>query len=163
MRIPVIIASILVASSVQAGEVKGRAIIIDGDTIKIGDERIRLAGIDAPEKDQFCVDDAKTKKWPVGAATSAALAETINGEDVTCAFVDAAARDKYGRVLGTCWQAGASVTINEMMVASGLAYAYRKYSAAYILAEENARRRGRGVWEEGVLCLTPEAWRAGSK
>ena len=45
---------LLVFTKALSEEITGKAIVIDGDTIKINDERIRLYGIDAPEKEQIC-------------------------------------------------------------------------------------------------------------
>ena len=42
-----------------AGEISGFPVITDGDTIKILNNRIRLHGIDAPEKKQKCTKNAK--------------------------------------------------------------------------------------------------------
>jgi endonuclease YncB( thermonuclease family) len=42
-----------------AGAVAGKSRVIDGDTLDVGSRRIRLAGIDAPEREQQCIDAAK--------------------------------------------------------------------------------------------------------
>jgi endonuclease YncB( thermonuclease family) len=52
---------------------------IDGDTIRIGAERFRLWGIDAPEARQTCADG-----WPAGQVASQALASLMQGRAVTC-------------------------------------------------------------------------------
>ncbi len=52
-------------------DITGPARIIDGDTIDIAGERIRLHGIDAPESGQTCVADGVT--WPCGQSATAAL------------------------------------------------------------------------------------------
>jgi endonuclease YncB( thermonuclease family) len=48
------LAMLLLAPAASAGDLVGQASIIDGDTIKIYGQRIRLFGIDAPEHDQLC-------------------------------------------------------------------------------------------------------------
>lgn len=51
-------------------DISGSARVIDGDMLAIGDKRIRLAGIDAPERGQDC-EDADVKAWACGAAATA--------------------------------------------------------------------------------------------
>lgn len=55
------------ASPALAAEITGIPRIVDGDTVEIGQVKIRLAGIDAPETDQVCLD-AKGEKWACGIA-----------------------------------------------------------------------------------------------
>ena len=61
-----------------AGDLTGRASVIDGDTIEIHTERIRLEGVDAPESGQSCTD-AEGHAWPCGQRAAFALAEDLTG------------------------------------------------------------------------------------
>ena len=61
----------------QAGEVTGRASIVDADTIDIGKVRIRFADIDAMESDQLCTDD-KRVKYLCGQEAANALADLLS-------------------------------------------------------------------------------------
>src|SRR3954453_2671212 len=104
----------------------GSARVIDGDTLDIRGVRVRLEGIDAPEIGQTCgrKDEAA---WPCGRQAAAALAMLVAGREVRC---EDRGRDVYGRVLGLCFVDG--LEINAHMVRSGLAWAFVKYSHAYV-------------------------------
>ena len=106
-------------------DITGPARIIDGDTIDIAGERIRLHGIDAPEAAQTCVAGGVT--WPCGQSATAALAEFIGGAAVSCR---ARGTDKYGRTIATCYVQGED--IEAWMVLNGWALAYRRYSLEYV-------------------------------
>lgn len=53
-------------------------------------------------------------------------------------------RDRYGRALGVCFQG--DIDLNDWMVRQGYALAYRRYSTAYVEAENEARTVRRGLW-----------------
>jgi endonuclease YncB( thermonuclease family) len=115
--------------------------VIDGDTISIGETRVRLEGIDAPESEQTC----KRKwfgSWPCGATATSALAKLVEGRPVSC---DPRGHDKYGRVLAICYADGKD--INAQMVRQGLAWAFVKYSKSYVTEEAQARAEGIGIWQ----------------
>ena len=62
----------LSAFAARAETILGEARIVDGDTVDIGEKKIRLHGIDAPETDQLCLD-TKGEKWACGIAARDAL------------------------------------------------------------------------------------------
>ena len=96
-------------------EIAGKARIIDGDTIDIAGQRIRLHGMDAPETKQTCV--AKGKRWPCGEYAGFAIAEMIGKNWVHCRERD---RDRYGRIVADCNLAGLEgPNVNEWMVSDG--------------------------------------------
>jgi endonuclease YncB( thermonuclease family) len=120
---------------VQAGgEIAGVASVIDGDTIEIHGQRIRLHGIDAPEGGQTCLD-AAGRNWRCGQRAALALQDLIGRRTVTCHERDV---DRYGRIVGQCLVG--DLGINEWLVAQGLALAYRHYSRDYVAAEDQADR-----------------------
>lgn len=118
------------------GEVVG---VIDGDTIEVlhdgKSERIRLRGIDAPEKRQAFGKDSKR-----------AASELSFGEEVT---VEEYGRDKYGRTLGEVILPD-DRSLNRELVRRGHAWQYRKYSDDSTLErlETDARRSRRGLWKD---------------
>jgi endonuclease YncB( thermonuclease family) len=115
----------------------GIASVIDGDTIEIHGQRIRLAGIDAPESSARCRD------WNVYRAAADELSERIGGRTVTCTITGAP--DRYGRQVAQCSAGG--VDLNAWMVTQGFARDWPRYSGgAYAQAEARARAAERGVW-----------------
>lgn len=128
----------------------GWAEVVDGDTIKIEGERIRLHGIDAPERRQTCRRGGE--EYACGIGATKALSALMGGRGVACRSVD---RDRYGRTVAKCFVGGRD--INEWMVREGWAVAYRKYSTDYAPAEDEARRENRGLWA-GAFML-PWDWR----
>lgn len=122
-----------------AGEASGLARVIDGDTLHIGDIKVRMHGIDAPENDQTCNRDSKD--WACGKRSTKHLRDLIGGRKVHCTWQE---QDRYGRALGVC-QSGEQ-NLNAAQVAAGLAVAYRRYSNDYVALEEQARTTGKGIW-----------------
>lgn len=122
----------------NAATLAGRVVkVADGDTITVLDasltqHRIRLYGIDAPEK-----------KQPFGTVCRGVLASLVAGQQVQ---VDVRDQDRYGRSIGIVTVG--KTDANEKMVDQGCAWAYRKYSTAYLPEEAEARRRGVGLWAD---------------
>ncbi len=124
-----------------SGALTGPVRVIDGDTIEIAGERLRLEGIDAPESSQTC-GRKWVGSWDCGQAATRALVAMTQGQDVTCA---PRGRDKYHRILGVCFAGG--LDLNAEMVRRGMAWAFLKYSRSYEEAEAEARARRLGIWE----------------
>ncbi len=123
-----------------AARLSGSARVIDGDTLDLAGVRVRLSGIDAPEKAQTC-QRADGRAWACGSEATAALRQLAEGAPMTCEVED---RDRYGRAVSRCQVGGADV--GKAMVRSGLALAYRRYSTRYVGDEADARRREAGMW-----------------
>ena len=120
--------------------IKGKAKIIDGDTIHIGINKIRLHGIDAPEIKQTCLinDDV----WDCGIESGKALKKFILEREVNCKIIDI---DRYKRFVGVCFINNEN--INQYMVKNGWAIAYRYYSKQFIEDEEIAKKNKLGIWQ----------------
>jgi endonuclease YncB( thermonuclease family) len=117
--------------------------IADGDTLTIlidgnSQVKVRLAGIDAPEKTQA-----------FGNASKKLLSNKVFSQNIK---VEARGKDKYGRVLGIIRLGDQD--INEYMIAEGLAWHYKKYAKdqpageadQYSRTEEIARLNKKGLW-----------------
>lgn len=135
-------------------QISGPASVTDGDTLRIGSQKIRLHGIDAPESRQTC--KASGKSWRCGAAATRALRKRIAGRTVAC---DERDRDRYGRIVAVCRVAGKDV--NAWMVSQGWAVAYRKYSRDYVSEESAAKSGRRGLWKGEFV--PPSRWRRGER
>ena len=113
--------------------------VIDGDTIRLGDVKIRFSGIDAPEINQTCV--ASEGKVACGKISRDLLIEKVTNNKISCTDEG---KDFYGRVLGECFVNGES--LSAYLVREGFAFAYRKYSNKYIQDEEYAKFNKLGMW-----------------
>jgi endonuclease YncB( thermonuclease family) len=132
--------------------VTGSARVIDGDSIEIAGVRIRLHGVDAPERDQDC-RDANGKTYSCGRAAMRALAAAVSGRSVTCTPIQV---DQYNRDIATCTVDG--VDLGETMVRGGHALDYARHSRGrYAAVEQEARAARRGLWA-GTF-ETPAIWR----
>ena len=126
----------------ESTSITGPARIIDGDTIEINHQRIRLWGIDAPERDQ-----------PGGAQATAYLQRMTFNESVNCNPRDT---DRYHRIVAKCSAIGHDV--GGILVANGLAIDYTRYSHGFYRDEENATRQEKlGIWAGPFM--EPEKWR----
>ena len=113
--------------------------VIDGDTIRLGDVKIRFSGIDAPEINQTCV--ASEGKVACGKISKDILIAKVTNNKISCTDEG---KDVYGRVLGECFVNGES--LSSYLVREGFAFAYRKYSNKYIQDEEYAKFNNLGMW-----------------
>lgn len=136
---------------VMAGDFVGQASIIDGDTIEIRGQRIRLTGMDAPESRQLC-HDAAGRPWRCGQQAALALDAMVARRPVVCTVEGT---DRYGRVLAVCAVGGRDLA--GWMIENGWAVAYYDRLDRHSAAERDARTAGRGIWA-GTF-QRPEDWR----
>jgi len=133
------------------GSVVGTARVIDGDTISIRQQRVRIAAIDACEKEQSGLLNGKT--WPCGVVARSYLRKMIDGKHVSCRIVDV---DRYNRSVGQCFLENKDIGL--AMVRAGQAEAMLRYLppnhgidiAEYGYAENYARERLLGIWAADV-------------
>ena len=138
-------------SGLKSEEIKvisGIAKVIDGDTIRIDGKKIRLLGIDAPERDQKCKKPWLTisffsfnKDYFCGAISTNKLKKKINNQFMSCEWKN---KDRYKRFIAECFKG--KTNINAWMVRYGYAVAYRKYSKKYVAHEEIAKKDKLGLW-----------------
>ena len=122
--------------------------IADGDTVTVLRDneqiKIRMAGIDAPEKAQ-----------PFGNVARQSMSEMLFGKEVR---VVEQGRDRYGRTVGRVYQGDVDVSAEQ--IKQGMAWVYRKYSkeAALYQLENEAKQHRLGLWADAEP-TPPWAWR----
>ena len=144
-------AALFASASGLVADPQGRIHVIDGDTFDIGSTRVRLHGIDAPETKQNCQTEQGVS-WGCGAWVNAQVRGLYEGRMALCQTVDT---DRYGRIVARCTVNGTDM--GEELVSAGLAFAYRKYSMDYDLAEKGAAINDRGLHASRVQ--TPAQFR----
>ncbi|MBM3952582.1 MAG: thermonuclease family protein [Rhodospirillales bacterium] len=134
-----------------AANLSDAASIIDGDTVEIHGQRIRLYGIDAPESRQTCKRNGDD--WRCGKDAAFALADKIAQKPVECE--PKGKPDRYKRTVAVCRLNGED--LNAWMVSEGWALAYRQYSLDYVPQENEAKEAKRGIWASEFV--PPWEWR----
>jgi endonuclease YncB( thermonuclease family) len=137
-------------SSTGGTGVTGRALVIDGDTISLNGQRVRLWGIDAPEATQTC--RRQGAPWPCGRDAAQTLAAWLNGRSVQC---QERTRDEHRRSVALCRADG--IDVSGWLVDNGWALAYRHYGDDYVAREQRARAAGLGIWQSTFQA--PWDWR----
>lgn len=140
---------LLCCGAARAEQFAGRVIVvIDGDTVLLLRHghplKVRLAGIDAPEKSQ-----------DYGMASRDALAQMVLHRQTE---VETRAIDKYGRTVALL-KIG-KLNVNQEMVRRGMAwdYAYFNHDRAYVALQNEARQAKRGLWQQADP-VPPWQWR----
>lgn len=140
-------AAIFIHQPAAAADYSGQARVIDGDTFSIRQQRIRIAAIDACERDQTGTKNGV--EWACGVEARRYLARMIDGRHVTCKIID---KDQYRRLVGQCFIQQTDIGLE--MVKAGHAMLLLRYLPsdhpldlnAYHTAEGNARERKTGLW-----------------
>lgn len=135
-----------IAMSLNAATLQGKVVsVADGDTVTVLDSqktqyKIRLQGIDAPERAQAFGNKSKQS-----------LHEMVHGKQVT---VDYQKKDKYGRVVGKILLNNTDVCLEQLK--RGMAWHYKQYAneqpkedqETYSLAEQQAKTELKGLWKD---------------
>lgn len=139
----------------EAIPVAGRKIhVSDGDSFAIGNRKLRLQDIDAPELDQFCTS-AIGESWPCGRVAKAALEKLLLSPGLACM---AEAKDRFARSIATCSATGVPDLGGEQ-VRAGMAISHQSMAMrSYGAEEDEARAAKRGIWQGRFE--QPADWRA---
>lgn len=144
-----VVAAMLAAAcqAAIAGEpvtIVGMAKAIDGDTVEIRGERVRIHGIDAPEAAQTCDQGGQT--IPCGQEATEALARKMGRNQVTCTGTE---RDRYDRLIAVCLVG--DIDLGSWLIEQGRAVAFLKYSRDYVAVEQRAKEKKAGIWSTTFL------------
>ncbi len=116
-------------------DITGAAEAVDGDSVRLNGEDLRLQGIDAPELFQTC--RVSGRETPCGREARAALRKLLSSGLATCIGHE---RDRYGRLLVVCRVRG--IDVNAAMVRDGQAVSFGRYQPE----ESEAKAAYRGLW-----------------
>ncbi len=167
-RLAIAFAATLMVQPANAGSrppaptIAGTARVIDGDTISIRNERIRLAAIDACEVDQ--TGFRRGAEWPCGKAARSFMRAIADGKHLSCSVID---EDQYRRLVAQCFDRGRDVGL--AIVEAGLAETLFRYLprqhgmnlSEYVDAEERAKAASAGIWSAEIV--KPSDYRRSSK
>jgi endonuclease YncB( thermonuclease family) len=149
------LAILLWSQPADAGSpIEGPAAALDARTLVVGGERLRLHGVDAPDRDQTCGEWIQTRMqdYRCGEAAFAFAASLVAGRTVFCVE---RARDEAGGLLAICFVEGRDVA--RALVAAGWAVADVARSARYAGDQEAAKAVRYGLWA-GTF-VEPGKWR----
>lgn len=135
---------VVILAAFAAYRTDSRQTIVDGDTLIVGRERIRMKGIDAPEMTQTCL--CQGKETNCGVQAKQALSDFIGKNSVSC---KASERDVYGRLLAECFVTfnKEKISLNTLMVRAGMAVVFSKNDETLLYEEAKAIREKKGFWK----------------
>lgn len=144
----------LPASAKDFSAIIGRSSVIDGDTIDIQGQRVRIWGIDAPESRQTC-EDADHVPYRCGKVAAFALSDWLDkSQPITC---EPKYKDRYQRFVAMCYR-NDKQDIGLFMVKNGYALDWPSYSKGfYAEVQMSAKQDKRGIWQGAFI--EPWKWR----
>lgn len=130
----------ITALAVAEPSLEGTARVIDGDTLEINGQRVRLWGIDAFEAAQTCRTESYS--YSCGRAATETMENATRNQHVRCVQRDI---DRYKRIVAQCFVG--TEDLGRMLVLRGWAFDYTRYSGGHYKDVENAAHEvQRGAW-----------------
>jgi endonuclease YncB( thermonuclease family) len=137
------------------GTIVGKAFVVDANIVEVKGQRIRLFGVDAPDRAQTCANK-KGGGYPCGLRAAFALDNLAKGKVISCVPRGV---DSELRILAVCSYAG--LDIGGAMVESGWSIADVRYSEQYVETEDAAHAAKLGLWAGAFD--DPTEWRQKNK
>lgn len=118
---------------------EGTAVVIDGDTLSIGDRLVTLFGADAPEIRQLCTVQASG--WRCGEKARDRLTALVDGRRIRCV-----GQIQAGDAVSSICSTVEGLDPADTLVQEGLAVVPKAVSTRYVAQESEARIGRRGIW-----------------
>ena len=134
------------------GAISGKAYVVDGNILTIKGRKVRLFGVDAPDRKQTCTNE-RGGAYPCGVRAALALDAMVRGKEITCQPRGIGADHL---VLATCSLAG--LDLASAMVESGWAVANIDFAPQYAQTQGAAKAAKIGIWAGPFE--DPAVWRA---
>lgn len=149
-----VIITLLLPLTALAEEVTGPATVIDGRTIEIQGQQIRLFGLDVPDRDQPCYTPKEQIPNRCGLTATEKFKRMVREQTLRC---EGDQRDEEGRLIAICYSA--LIEVNEQMVLLGLAMVDPAQGDRYQRMEVVAKKLKDGLWRNQFI--PPWEWRKG--
>lgn len=137
----------LLPASFETAAITGRASALTGDMLRVNGELVRLQGIEAPGPAHPCFK-SNGRRWPCGAAATAALSGLLRGRSISCQMSGVA---DAGLRVATC--RSGDIDLAAELARTGKVFA----TSAYGNEESAAREAHAGIWQNDTV--RPEKWR----
>lgn len=131
----------------------GRAFVIGGDMLRIGQQTIRLDGIEAPERDQVCMR-SDNRRWRCGEAAQTALSRLVSGRQLSC---EPSGKNDVGIVRAIC--TAGTTDIASALVEGGHVLAEAGMMARYRSVQAKAQQAKVGLWSSTAAPERAAEWR----
>ena len=152
MLVFIVTTAILPPAPASAKTLRGKAEVIDGDTLEFGFRRVDLYGADGLERFQRCKRAGET--YACGARATQALYDMTSKGALRC---EVTGRNRVNRELVTCQSANGQ-DLSRQMILQGWAVATEE---AFVPLEQQAERARRGAWAGAFI--RPRKWRGGER
>ncbi len=134
-------------------EIKGYTKVLSGSILYLEGIKIKLLGIDAPDRDQVCVNRLGDN-YDCGEMSMMWLQDWLSGKEVSCRILS---KIEQGRATGSCFTDNNQYDVAAVVVNAGWAVAYTRTTDIYAPYEQQAMSARRGLWN-GTF-YTPWDWR----
>ncbi len=149
-----VIITLLLPLTAWAEELTGPATVIDGRTLEIQGQQVRLFGLDVPDRDQPCYSPKERIPNRCGVTAVEKIKRMVREQTLRC---EGDQRDEEGRLIAICYSD--RVEVNEQMVLLGLAISDPAQGKRYQRMENIAKRLNDGLWRNRFIM--PWEWRKG--
>ena len=134
-------------------EIKGYPKVASGSILYVEGIKIKLLGIDAPDRDQVCVNGLGDS-YKCGEMSIMWLEDWLNGKEVSCRILS---KIEQGQATGSCFTDNNQYDVAAVVTSAGWAVAYTRTTDIYVPYEQQAMSDRRGLWS-GTF-YTPWDWR----